>query len=137
MGRLVALTCVIVGALFVSIGSASPAPRTGFLAGVTEISVGCPGPTRTGGSCNPWHALPHARFQVVRLSALGRPVAGTRRVLASDWRAAFRITLVSGSYAVTGLPGPDSDSGPAVKVVIRPGQLTKVVVRFLARRQLA
>jgi hypothetical protein len=137
MVRLVSLGCAVALALLVNAGGASPAVSTGFLAGVTQISFGCPGPTRDGGSCNPWQPFPGARFTVARLGSDGRPIASTRRILASTPRATFRVSLLRGTYALTPLRQSQTNGGTTVKFQVRPGKATNVVVHFLGYPSMA
>ena len=109
-------------------GAATP---TGWLAGKTQISFGCPGPVRDGvPSCNPWHAFPNARVSVVRVAANGTPIASTRRLVVSDGAGAFRLRLAAGAYEVVPLRQPHTLPTDPLRVRVNAGAVTRVVVRF-------
>jgi hypothetical protein len=90
----------------------------------TQISFGCPGPVReTGPTCNPWHAFPHARLAVAR-------AGGASRIVVSDAAGRLRLRLAPGSYAVTPLAQAHARAGAVLHVRVRPGAVTRLLVRF-------
>ena len=102
----------------------------GRLAGVTQITFGCPGPIREGAPpCEHWSRFPHARFSITRLRG-NVPVPGTDRRVSSDSRGRFTLQLVPGRYRLTPLPQPHTNGGTPVTVAVRTGQTTWTLVRF-------
>ena len=58
-----ALFLLAAGGTAASAGAA--AQQRGWIAGVTQISFGCPGPVREGAPpCERWSRFPHARFTI-------------------------------------------------------------------------
>jgi hypothetical protein len=132
----VALLCAALawGAFAVT---APSAVRTGTLAGVTQISFGCPGPAREDGpTCQPWHAYPHARFRVVRLDANRSPLSGTARIVTSDAQARFRLLVRIGVYRLTPLPQAHTRGGPSLTVRVVHARATHALVRFVGVPQM-
>ena len=119
----------------VSVAGVGGAARTetATLAGVTQVSFGCPGPVRKGGpSCNPWHPLALARFSVA-------DDTGRIRTVRSDARARFDLRLPAGTYVVKPLAQPELHTlgGPQLTVRIRGGMTTRILVRFEGFPQMA
>jgi hypothetical protein len=110
--------------------SALAAPAPGRLTGLTQISFGCPGPTREGRQCDRWSPLGDARFALMRETAAGLVVAGTRRVVVSDAQGRFTLRLLAGHYRFAPLPQAHTTGGPLVHVVVRSGVTTSALVRF-------
>jgi hypothetical protein len=109
-------------------GATTPA---GWLAGQTQISFGCPGPVRDDvPTCNPWHAFAGAQVSVVRVRADGTPILSTRRLVVSDDAGAFRLRLAAGGYTVTAVKQPRALPTAPLRVRVRAGSVTRVVVRF-------
>jgi hypothetical protein len=121
----VLLACLVAAAL--AARPAVPArAAVGTLAGVTQISFGCPGPVAAGaGPCERWHAFGPARFTVSTLTG------GHSTVVVSDGHGRFDVHLLPGSYRVTPLPQRNTRGGATLAVRVRAGAVTKVVVRFL------
>jgi hypothetical protein len=140
MRRLSAATVSLVAlGLAVGLGAASStAPRPGSLVGQTQISFGCPGPIPIGQpSCHPWHPLPHAGFTIRRVGPTGRPLSQVVRLVVSDSKARFAVRLVAGSYIVTPLAQPHTQGGSSLTVHVRPGRVTRVLVRYRGYPQMA
>ncbi len=135
MRRLIAVTALPV-ALAIGIAAAAAAshsqPRSGLLAGQTQISYGCPGPVRIGQpSCESWHAFPHARFAVRQIGAKGQPLPQIIRVVVADREARFSLRLTAGDYQVTPLLQAHTSGGRKLTIHVRPSDTTRIVVRFL------
>jgi hypothetical protein len=96
---------------------------TGVLAGVTQISYGCPGPQREGEQCERWSVLPHARFRVEHAGA-------PRQTVTSDALGRFRLALAAGRYVLTPLPQAHTSGGARLAVAVRAGRTSSVRVRF-------
>jgi hypothetical protein len=131
--RLVAVgVAAVIAATLVFVSRAAPAVATrGVLAGQTQISYGCPGPVRVGApSCQPWHALPRARFAVARRAADGSVVPGTTRLVVSGATGQFALQLAPGSYTVTPLAQAHTRGGPTLLVHLRAAKTTTIQVRF-------
>ena len=134
MRRCVACLAVLViacGVLGVSADTAWATGRHGRLAGLTQITYGCPGPQRIGEQCEHWSTFMQARCAVTRVRADGTPITTTRRVVMSDRQGRFNIQLTTGTYTVTPLPQAHTHGGTTVRVLIRAGIATRVTVRFL------
>lgn len=133
MPRLLLIGSVLLAGLSISVGGSSLATTgRGWLSGVTQITFGCPGPARVGGpSCNPWHPFARARFAVTMNAPDGKPIAGTKRVFASDGNGRFSLRLDAGSYTVTPLPQAHTHGGSPLSVRVRTGVVVRVVVRYV------
>jgi hypothetical protein len=113
-----------------AVSTANPATTpSGRLAGKTQISFGCPGPT-TEPPCNPWRAFPHARFSLVQYPSRGSTLPGTRRAITSDARGRFVLRLPAGSYLITPLRERQTHGGDRVIVHVGAGKTTTTLVRF-------
>jgi hypothetical protein len=113
---------IVAAFLFGLAGSASAA--TGTLTGQTQISYGCPGPVAPDStSCHPWHAFAKARFSV-------SPSLGQTRFVVSDAQGRFTMRLAPGSYTVKSLPQAHTRGGTTLRVQVRAGALTRILVRF-------
>jgi hypothetical protein len=109
---------------------ANPAARaSGRLAGKTQISFGCPGPT-TEPPCNPWRPFPHAHFSLAQRATSGDPFPGTGRTVTSDARGRFALRLPAGSYLITPVRERHTHGGKRVIVRVRAGKSTNILVRF-------
>jgi hypothetical protein len=122
----VVVACAVFGASAVSV-STNP---DGRLAGLTQISYGCPGPQRVGQQCERWSMFAHARFALMRNRADGTPVPSTRRIVASDGSGRFSLALPAGSYTIIPLPQTHTRGGATLTARIRPGQTTRITIRF-------
>jgi hypothetical protein len=107
------------------------AVRLGRLSGLTQITYGCPGPAREGAACEHWLPFAHARFAVTMSGPDRSPVPGTRRLVVSDSRGHFALSLAAGRYTLTPLPQSHTRGGAPVSVRIRAGGTATVAVRFL------
>jgi hypothetical protein len=105
------------------------ATASGRLAGKTQISFGCPGPT-TEPPCNPWRSFPHARFSLAQRAPSGDTIPGTGRAVTSDARGRFILRLPVGSYLITPMRERQTHGGKRVIVRVRAGQSTNTLVRF-------
>ncbi|MGZ4389753.1 MAG: hypothetical protein ACXVZL_10265 [Gaiellaceae bacterium] len=126
------LVLVSLAALAVVGPAVSARTAAGLLTGTTQISFGCPGPVREGKpSCRPWHPLANALFAVAG--------PGTTRRVRSDAEGHFTLRLSAGAYTVTPLAQPELHTlgGPPLKVVIRSGRTTRILVRFAGFPQMA
>jgi hypothetical protein len=126
-------TISVSAAVFIgpAVSVANPAATaSGRLAGKTQISFGCPGPTTEPPSCNPWRLFVHARFSLAQRASGGDPISGTRRVVTSDARGRFALRLSAGSYLITPLPERHTHGGTRVVVHVRTGETTTTLVRF-------
>jgi hypothetical protein len=101
------------------------------MAGLTQITYGCPGPQRVGQPCEHWFAFAHARFALTRDRAEGSPISSTRRVVVSDAAGRFNLTLTPGTYTITPLPQPHTHGGKPLTARVGVGAATRVNVRFL------
>ena len=108
--------------------SANP---NGRLAGLTQITFGCPGPQRVGQQCERWFTFPHTRFALTRKRADGTPMLRTRRVVVSDREGQFSLVLTSGAYTIVPLPQTHTRGGRTLTASVRAGQTTRITVRFL------
>ena len=128
--RLVSLfaVCVLLG---VSANTAFGTAAVGRLAGLTQITFGCPGPQRVGEKCEHWSAFARARFALTRTRGDGTPIQGSRRVVVADRTGSFSISLTAGAYTVTPLAQAHTKGGPLLKVRVQTGRVTRVSVRFL------
>jgi hypothetical protein len=134
MRRYVTRLAVLVmacGLVSVSARSVLAATSHGRLAGLTQITYGCPGPQREGQNCERWSTFVHARFAVTRDRTDGTPIAATRRVVVSDRQGRFSVQLATGVYTLTPLPQAHSRGGTSLTVIIRAGVGTRVTVSFL------
>ncbi len=105
-------------------------PAAGRLAASTQISFGCPGPSRVGGPpCEHWSSFANARFTVTRL-VREKPSPGTRLVVRSDSRGRFSIALAAGRYLLRPLAQPHTTGGTTLRVRVRIGVTTWTLVRF-------
>jgi hypothetical protein len=121
---IVAATCLLAGS-GVAVVAATARTAVGTLAGQTQISYGCSGPVAEGGpSCNPWRPFAQARFSV------SPTPSGRARIVVSDSLGRFSLRLAPGNYTVTSLPQAHTRGGTTLQVRIRPGALTRIVVRF-------
>ena len=129
MRRLSAATVsLVVLGLAVGLGAASSmASRSGSLVGQTQISFGCPGPV---GACNPWHAFPGARFTIRRAGPTGEPLPQIVRRVVSDAEAHFVVRLAAGRYVITPVAQLHTNGGSSLIVRVRPGGVTRILVRF-------
>jgi hypothetical protein len=111
-------------AVALAANAAGDVVSAGRLAGRTQITYGCPGPVRVGEPpCERWSPFPRARFAVT--------TGGTRRVVTSDARGRFRLSLAPGTYTLLPLPQRRTKSGRPVTVHVRSGETTSALVRFL------
>lgn len=126
---------VVLASALATAGVAGPTPTTsGWLAGQTQISFGCPGPAREGEpSCQPWHTFPHARFSVAQRRPAGAPPPGLSRVVVSDGTGQFQIRLATGTYTITPLAQPQRHTrgGTPLTVQVHPHTVTRIPVRFI------
>ncbi len=131
MNRLVAVTASLV-AISISVAAPSQAqPGSGLLVGLTQISYGCPGPTRVGHpSCEIWHPSPHARFGIRQSGPRGQPLPQIIRVL-SNRQGHFSVRLSTGDYQVSPLVQAHTSGGRKLTFQIRSGHTAKILVRFL------
>jgi hypothetical protein len=120
--------CAVVGAAPATATSASSGGR---LAGLTQITYGCPGPQRVGQQCERWSTFTHARFALTRNQSDGTPRPSTRRIVISDGNGRFGLLLAVGSYTVTPLAQAHTHGGEAFVAHVRAGQVTRIRVRFL------
>jgi hypothetical protein len=105
--------------------SAGATTTRGTLAGLAQISHGCPGPVAENGpTCNPWHAYAGAHIRVTRIGSSWTATA------VSDAQGRFALRLAPGSYSVTGVPALRTKPTGSVTVQIQPALTTRVVVRF-------
>jgi hypothetical protein len=123
----VVVSCTVLGAAVVP-ASAKP---DGRLAGLTQITYGCPGPQRVGQQCERWSMFAHARFALRRNAADGTPIPGTRRVVASDGGGRFSLVLAAGTYTIIPLAQTHTRGGTTLTARVRAGQTTRVTLRFL------
>jgi hypothetical protein len=134
MRRLAALAVPLAAlAIGVSVAAASQAQTgSGSLVGLTQISYGCPGPTRIGrASCESWHPFPRARFGIRQIGPKGRPLPQIIRVVVSDSRACFSVRLSIGDYELTPLVQAHTNGGRKLIIHVRAGHTTRILVRFL------
>jgi hypothetical protein len=128
-----AVTAGVVVALAVlgsGVTAASPVVD-GRLAGLTQITYGCPGPQRVGQPCEHWSAFARARLAVTQNGSDGKPMASTQRVVVSDQKGRFALLLPAGVYTITPLPQTHTRGGRKLTVRLRPGATTRVTIRFL------
>ncbi len=123
----VVVSCTVLGAGVVP-ASAKP---NGRLAGLAQITYGCPGPQRVDQQCGRWSMFAHARFALTRNRAGGRPIPSTRRVVVSDGSGGFNLVLAAGTYTIIPLPQTHTRGGRTLTARIRAGQTTRITVRFL------
>lgn len=118
--------CVAAGAG----GGVRAGVAAGRLAGVTQISYGCPGPVRVGQECERWLPFPGARFSVVARAIA--PASGSRpgRVVVSDQRGRFSIVLAVGVYALAPLAQVHTRGGTRLLVRVLAGKTASVLIRF-------
>ena len=112
-------------------GSPAGGNAGGRLVGLTQITYGCPGPQREGEQCERWSPFPSARFGLTRDRADRTPLQGTRRIVVSDAKGAFRLSLVAGLYTITPLAQRHTRGGSPLTFRVRPGQTVRITVRFL------
>jgi hypothetical protein len=113
-----------------AVSVANPAATaSGRLAGKTQISFGCPGPT-TEPPCNAWRAFPDAHFSLAQRASGGDTIGGTRHVITSDARGRFALRLPVGSYLITPLREQHTGGGKRVFVRVRADESTNTLVRF-------
>ncbi len=121
---IVTATCVLAGS-GATVAAALAGTAAGTLAGQTQISYGCPGPVAEGKpSCNPWRTFGQASF------SLSPSAPGRARTVVSDSLGRFSLRLAPGSYTVTPLPQAHTRGGTALRVRVRAGALTRILVRF-------
>ena len=121
-----------------SVESVGASPPAGRLVGATQITYGCPGPERVGGPpCEQWLVFPQARLAITRLTAAGKTVAGSRRLVVSDARGRFSLVLSVGRYRLSLLPQPHTRGGDAIRVTVKTRSTTWVRVRFQGFPQMA
>jgi hypothetical protein len=107
-------------------------PGSGVLAGLTQISYGCPGPVSIGQpTCESWHPFPHAHFGIRQIGPRGQPLPQIIRVVTSDRQGRFSARLTTGDYQLTPLVQTHSSGGRKLTIHIRPDHTTRIVVRFL------
>ncbi len=123
----VAVACTVLGAGAVP-ASSNP---NGRLAGLTQITYGCPGPQRVGQQCERWSMFAHARFALRRNAADGTPIPSTRRVVASDGGGRFSLVLAAGTYTIIPLAQTHARGGATFTARVHAGQTTRITVRFL------
>jgi hypothetical protein len=114
---------MMVATALAAVALAATTPQ-GHLAGVTQISYGCPGPQREGEPCERWSVFAMARFRV----------AG--RIVVSDSRGRFDVVLPAGTYRVTPLPGAHTKGGPVLTVRVVADRITRILVRFVGFPQM-
>jgi hypothetical protein len=124
----VAAACAVIG---VGVGSHAGASTSGQIAGLTQITYGCPGPQRVGQPCEHWFPFSHARFALTRDRADGGPISSTRRIVASDAAGRFTFTLTPGTYSITPLPQRHTHGGKPLTARVRAGATTRIQVRFV------
>jgi hypothetical protein len=129
----VALCAAVVVACMVLSTDAVPASANpnGTLAGLTQITYGCPGPQRVGQQCERWSIFAHARFALTRNRADGAPMPSTRRVVVSNGSGHFSLVLAVGTYTIAPLAQPHTHSGRTLTARVRAGQTTRIAIRFL------
>jgi hypothetical protein len=121
---------LMVSGVGVAVGS-QVQPRSGLLAGLTQISYGCPGPARAGQpSCEIWHPFPHARFGIRQIGPKGQPLPQIIRVIVSDRLGRFTVRLSAGVYQIMPLVQAHTSGGPKLTVQIRSGHTSRILVRF-------
>jgi hypothetical protein len=124
----VVVSCTVLGAGVVR-ASAKP---DGRLAGLAQITYGCPGPQRVGQQCERWSTFAHARFALTRNRAGGgTPIPSTRRVVVSDGSGRFSLVLAAATYTIVPLAQTHTVGGTTLTARVRAGQTTRVTVRFL------
>jgi hypothetical protein len=96
----------------------------GRLAGVTQISYGCPGPQREEEPCEHWSNFAHARFRLTTLSS------GAARIVTSGRRGRFTLVLTIGRYRLTPLHQAHTTGGTPLTVTIRSAATTWTRVRY-------
>jgi hypothetical protein len=105
---------------------------SGSLVGLTQISYGCPGPTRIGQpSCESWHPFPHARFAIRPIGPKGQPLPQIIRVVVSDQHGRFSLRLSTGEYQIAPLAQAHTAGGPKLNVHVRSGHTTRILIRLL------
>jgi hypothetical protein len=114
----------MIGATALASATLATAQPQGRLAGLTQISFGCPGPVRQGEQCERWLPYADAHFRV----------AG--RVVVSDVHGRFSVLLPVGTYRVTPLPGAHTRGGILQTVRIAAGQTLRILVRFVGFPQM-
>ena len=120
------VACTVLG-----FGAARASPSAdGRLAGLTQITYGCPGPQRVGQPCEHWSPFAHARFAVTHNGSDGNPTPSTRRVLVSDYNGRFSLRLPAGAYTITPLPQTHTHGGKALAAHVHVGQTTHATIRF-------
>jgi hypothetical protein len=130
----IGMAAVVCGGSAAGVGD-SAASASGRLVGKTQISFGCPGPA-TEPPCNPWRPFAHARFSLVQRSAEGGPTPGTRRTVISDARARFSLRVPVGRYVITPVPQSHTHGGQRLVVLVRAGETTAALVRFIGFPQM-
>jgi hypothetical protein len=107
------------------------AVSAGRLAGLTQITYGCPGPVRVGSPpCEHWSVFPNASFTVTKPGTGGESIAGSKRLVGSDVHGSFVVVLPVGSYLLRPLPQAHTHGGISIRVWIRANTQTRVLVRF-------
>ena len=120
-------SCVVLGVGVVAASTSA----TGRLAGLTQITYGCPGPQRVGQRCERWSVFKHARFVLTRVRLDGTPIVSSRRVVVSDGNGRFSLVLTAGAYTVVPLAQAHTHGGRSFAVRVRSGQVARIIVRFL------
>lgn len=111
--------------------TAGAAVADGRLTGSTQITFGCPGPVRADApACKNWLSFARARFTVTRLTTVGTPIGGAKRVVVSDGRGRFNLALAAGRYQLTPLPQAHTRGGNPTIVTIRAGRAIWALVRY-------
>ncbi len=132
MRRRIAIGIAMLASIGPTAGVAAPAGTAdGWLAGQTQISFGCPGPVREGApSCHPWHTFPRARFSVAANAADGTPMPSTGRLVVADGHGRFTLRLSAGWYTVIPLAQAHTRGGTRLRVRVKAGEATRILVRF-------
>ena len=126
-----AVTVVVACTVLGNSAIAASSNLDGRLAGLTQITYGCPGPQHVGQQCERWFSFAKARFAVTRNGSDGKPTPSTRRVLVSDHNGRFSLRLPAGVYTITPLPQAHTHVGKTLTARIRTGQTTRTTIRFL------
>jgi hypothetical protein len=105
----------------------------GLLTGTTQISFGCPGPVREGGTLVLPLAPARARPLLGRSQPSGRqPSPQHSPFVLSDAQGRFALRLPAGRYIVSPLPQPrlHTYGGLRLIVQIHAPETTRILVRF-------
>ena len=131
---LIGVAALVCSGLAASVANSAVA-ASGRLAGKTQISFGCPGPA-TEPPCNSWRPFAHARFSLAQRSADGTLISGTRRTVTSDAGGRFSLRVRVGSYVITPLAQQHTHGGEPVIILVRAGEPTAALVRFIGFPQM-